>query len=140
MPFGRRYFNVWSLEGHDDSRFALCSFPCLEAYLEVLDPGGDLEVSRAELRAGSAACVYCAGCGGLIAPAALCIIHTEAACPEFSWNDATAMQREFQRCWREELLEEVPDDAWALADSVAAQDPTLRPEDLVAIVVGMMPF
>jgi hypothetical protein len=131
-----RPVHVWSLDGFDRSRLVLCSFPCLELYLDVLDPEGEADVNRAQIRAGSGACVYCAGCGGRIAEAPKCMMHADG-CPSFSWSGALAMQRLFRDCWLEEVGGEVPEEAWEAAEDVSVADPTLSPAALVAVVLGL---
>lgn len=128
---------VWSLEGRSGARYVLCSFPCLEHYLDVLDDTSEMEVARIDITPGTSACIYCAGCGRLVAFASRCVLH-ENGCPEYSWREAVAQAKLFQAAWRLELYDDVPEEAWPLAESIGDSNPELPPESVVALVVGML--
>jgi hypothetical protein len=128
---------VWSLEGRSGARYVLCTFPCLEHYLDVLDENGEMEVARIDITPGTSACIYCAGCGHLVAYASRCVLH-ENGCPEYSWREAVAQAKLFQAAWRLELYEDVPEEAWPLAESIGDREPELPPDAVVALVVGML--
>lgn len=137
MSLFSRRVSVWSLEGKESARYVLCTFPCLEHYLDVLDGEGVMEVTRIEITPGTSACIYCAGCGFLVAAAPRCVIH-ENGCPEYSWREAVAQALLFMRAWRAELYEDVPEEAWSIAEDIGDREPELPPESVVALVVGLL--
>jgi hypothetical protein len=96
-----------------------------------------MEVTRIEITPGTSACIYCAGCGFLVAAAPRCVIH-ENGCPEYSWREAVAQALLFMRAWRAELYEDVPEEAWSIAEDIGDREPELPPESVVALVVGLL--
>jgi hypothetical protein len=42
------------------------------------------------------------------------------------------------RAWRAELYEDVPEEAWSIAEDIGDREPELPPESVVALVVGLL--